>query len=142
MARKITDAQLEEMFIAWQEKQTLRHVARKCTVSLPTVRRYKKLEKWDERLEVIKVRATRKANTEITNHRAKHAKIGQLLQSAGVKRIQNIMEDPATNAIKQITPKVAGGLIKTGVDIEREAVGDVSPDTVIVLALPVGLEGL
>ena len=142
MSRKITDDQREEMFVAWQKDQTIRSVARKCSVALGTVRRYRLLDKWEDRLKTIKVEANRKADTVIANHRTRHAKIGKLMQAAGVKRIQTIMEDPGKDAIKQISPKVAGGLIKTGVDIEREAVGDVAPDTVVVLALPVGLESL
>lgn len=135
MARKITDAEIEEMFVAWQEKQTLRYVGQKCKVSLGTVRRYRDLEKWPERLDAIKVTAKRKANTGISDLRAKQLIAGTKMRTMGVKKLDSMEAE-------DLDPRLAKDLIKDGIGIEREAVGDVAPDTVVVLALPVGLENL
>ena len=135
MSRKITDAEIEEMFVAWQEKQTLRYVAQKCKVSLPTVRRYRDLENWADRLNKIQVTAKKKVNDGISDLRADQLLAGTTMRELGIKRLHKTKPE-------DIDPRLAKDLIVSGVTIEKEAVGDIAPDTVIVLALPVGLEGL
>ena len=142
MANKLTDAKREEMFLAWQEKQNINYVQVKCGFHHATIKKYRILDNWDERLRSIKVKATRKVDTALVNHRAAHAQIGKLCQVAGTRRIKKILDDPDKDAILEIDPRLAKDLIKDGITIEKEAVGDVAPDTVVVLALPVGLENL
>ncbi len=138
MARKITDTEIEEMFVAWQEKPTLRYVARKCSVCVPTVRRYRDLGGWAERDKKIKVKAQRKADTGISTLRAKQLVAGTKMREVGLKKLNGM----SGKDIKKIKVRDAKDLIKDGIGIEREAVGDVAPDTVVVLALPVGLEDM
>jgi len=45
--------QRQELFVAWTHEQSREYVSRTCNVSLPTVARYHKLDKWDERIALI-----------------------------------------------------------------------------------------
>ena len=45
--------QRQELFVAWTHEQSTEYVSRTCNVSLPTVARYHKLDKWDERIALI-----------------------------------------------------------------------------------------
>jgi hypothetical protein len=49
----------EEMFMAWWHKPSARYVAQTCRVDLGTVVRYRRANKWDERLEAIRTGASR-----------------------------------------------------------------------------------
>jgi len=70
MANMITDKKRESMFRAWQEWQTLQYVARECSVSRTTARRYRKLDNWDERLRRIKSKAREKIDLGYARERA------------------------------------------------------------------------
>ena len=132
--RKLSDAKVEEMFAAYTEKQTLRYVSRKCNVALQTVNRYRKLDSWDERIAKIQRKTIEKVNTVIVNKRARQAKYGELMSAIGARRLQNIIEQGTVNI--DIDGRLAKDLIKDGVTIEREALGDYTPDIVIRLDLP------
>jgi len=129
MVRKLSDSKVEEMFAAYTEKQTLGYVSRKCQVSHITVKRYRDMFKWDERVEKIKKRTIEKVDARRADHRARHAQLGKLLQIKGATRLQNMPEH-------DIDGRLAKDLIKDGVTIEREALGDYTPDVVIRLDLP------
>ena len=45
--------QRQELFVAWAHEQKENYVSQTCNVSLPTVARYRKLDKWDERIALI-----------------------------------------------------------------------------------------
>ena len=132
MARKLTDKKIEEMWGLYKEKQSLYYVREKSNISYETVKKYCQLEKWDERINKIQVEARRVLDKKEVSHRVRHAQIGKLMQAKGVDKIQNMDRD-------DIDGRLAKDLIKDGVAIEREAVGDIAPDTVVVLALPVGM---
>ena len=128
-------AQIEEMFLVYQEKQTLKAVVDTCKISYPTASKYRKSHKWDERLAKIQDAVVRRVSKKDENHRVRHAKIGMMLQAKGVDKIQNMTRN-------EIDPRLAKDLIKDGVDMERTAIGDVPVDNVIVLVLPPGMEGI
>lgn len=46
-----------QMFRAWVEKQSMRYVARVCSVGPPSAKRYRALDNWDERLQAIQKKA-------------------------------------------------------------------------------------
>lgn len=50
------------MWLAWQEKQTPNYVSRKCGISYQTVKRYRELDRWDERILKLQERAAKKAD--------------------------------------------------------------------------------
>ena len=135
MARKITDTDREGMFLAYQEKQTVNYVQVKCGFHNVTVKKYRTLDKWDERLKKISVKVTRKVDTGLSTLKAEQLLAGTKMREMGVNKLNSI--EPA-----DLDPRLAKDLIKDGIGIEREAVGDTAPDMVVVLALPGGLENL
>ena len=118
MARKLTDAKIQEMWELYKTKQSINYVAEKSGISYITVRKYCHKLDWVERLKVIQVKANRKEDTKEVNHRVRHAKIGKLLQAKGVDKIENMERD-------DIDGRLAKDLIREGVNIEKEALGDV-----------------
>lgn len=138
MARKLTDEKLEEMWGLYKEKQSLYYVREKSNISYETVKKYCQLLKWDERIEKIQVEAHRMLDKKEVAHRVRHAELGKLMQGVGADKLEGMTKKD----IKKMKVRDAKDLLKDGIGIEREAVGDVAPDTVVVLALPVGLENL
>jgi len=132
--RKLSDAKVEEMFAAYTEKQSLLYVSKKCHVAHQTVRRYKLKEQWDNRLEKIRAKTVQKVDAKAVTERARWAKTGKLMSAIGARRLQNIIEQGTVNI--DIDGRLAKDLIKDGVTIEREALGDYTPDIVIRLDLP------
>ena len=45
--------QRQELFVAWAHEQREKYVSQTCNVDLSTVARYRKLDKWDERIALI-----------------------------------------------------------------------------------------
>jgi len=133
MTRRLTDKKIEEMFLAYQEKQSLAHVQRKCKVSLPTIKKYKDEGEWDERLKRVRQKTIEKVDARIASYRARHINLAKLMQVKGAKRLQEIPD-------AHIDGRLAKDLIRDGITIEREALGDYSPDFVIKVELPEGLE--
>ena len=135
MARKTTDTDREKMFLAWQEKQTVNYVQVKCGFHNATVKKYRTLDKWDERLKKITVKVTRKVNTGLSTLKAEQLLAGTTMREMGVNKLNSIEPE-------DIDARLAKDLIKDGIGIERDAVGDTPPDTLIIMALPPGLEKL
>lgn len=55
------------MFKLYCEKQCVRFVAKKCRVSETTVRKYRKKDKWDARVEEVKADTRQKTDAQIAN---------------------------------------------------------------------------
>ena len=90
MSRKITDDKREEMFVAWQEKQTVNSVELKCGVHNATVKKYRTLDKWDDRLKKISVKVKRKVDNGLVGLKAEHAKTGQYMRGMGIKKLASM----------------------------------------------------
>jgi len=75
MAEPLSTKKRAALFRAFQEKQTVRHVSRKCGVSHTTVRKYRLREKWDERLKEIRKKAEAKADSKAATELAKNLQI-------------------------------------------------------------------
>ncbi len=99
---------------------------------MPTACKYRKSEKWDERLDQIQQTVAERVDTKQIDHKVRHAKIGQLMQAKGVTALQ-------AATVQDIDPRLAKDLLKEGVTIEKEALGDHAPNVVIVLELPEGM---
>jgi IS30 family transposase len=129
MANKLTDEKRDELFAAYQEKQSVSSVARKCRVSPTTVARYKIKDDWVARLARIVEKAQRKADDDAARRRARHIKLAQLLQVKGADYL-------AKKGCK--SDAVAVGAVRDGVKMEREIVGEggiADGDAVLVVKL-------
>ena len=130
--RRLSDKKIAAMYKAFCDKQTNSSVARRCNVNQATVRRYRELEKWDDRVDKIQSTVAKRVDVKQIDHKVRHAEIGQIMQAKGLEGLK-----VATG--KDISPKVATSLLKEGVTIEKEALGDHAPNVVIVLELPEGM---
>jgi hypothetical protein len=126
---KLTEAQRDEMFVAWQEKQAIHYVAQKVHVSRTAVRKYRAEDDWDRRLARLKAKAQAKADDDAARRRARHIKLAQLLQVKGADYL-------AKKGCK--SDAVAVGAVRDGVKMEREIVGEggiADGDAVLVVKL-------
>ncbi len=69
MSNRLTPKQIDEMFVAYQEKPNCNYVALKCKISPHTAQKYCLSEKWDERLAGINQKAIIKADAKIVTKR-------------------------------------------------------------------------
>ena len=90
----IGDKKREEMWEAFLQKQSERDVASACNVSRSTVRRYRKLDRWDERTEEIRRKTDALVNGKTAEKAAgirnRHI---QIVQAAQAKFVKALSED-------------------------------------------------
>ena len=65
MANRLARKKIDEMWSVYQERRSIREVAKKCAVHHKTVERYRLLERWDERLAEIQDRARAEADYDL-----------------------------------------------------------------------------
>ncbi|MBL8922826.1 MAG: hypothetical protein JNJ54_28515 [Myxococcaceae bacterium] len=65
MANRLSSAQVEQAWTAFQERQSADYVSRKCGLHWRTVERYRRLERWDERLAEISAKAQAAADYDL-----------------------------------------------------------------------------
>jgi len=97
MANKLPQKKIDEMWTAWQEKQTLYNVRAKCKVSYPTISRYRKLERWDERLAKIREKTIQKVDAKQVNHNAKYVKIANAVINVFAQSLLGYTEEKCSN---------------------------------------------
>lgn len=113
---KITESQRDSMFAAWQEKQSVRYVARKCAISPLTSARYRKIDNWDQRMATIKAKAVAKADDNVAKRRAKQIALITLVQKKASDYLQGVTDFDS--------PAAAGNLILNSLKAEREVCGE------------------
>ncbi len=69
MSKRLTQQQLDDMWAAWQEKQSVNHIVKKCKIHFQTAKKYRESERWDERFAVIHQKAIVKADAKIVTKR-------------------------------------------------------------------------
>jgi hypothetical protein len=130
MANKLTQAKIDEMWAAWQEKQTLRYVSQKVQVSRQAVARYRQKENWDARMAAIERRAEHKADMSISDRRARDLKLLEAGKVAWARWLQGKVETVCPECGHNhtvILPKMKAALkdiaelIKTGELLSGEA---------------------
>lgn len=90
MAQPLSQQQRIELYEAYCERQSIQHVARTCSVSPTTALRYKRLDRWDERLRGVTKKAEDKIDESIAEMRARQAKQARAVQA---KALQKVVED-------------------------------------------------
>lgn len=87
--KKLTQTKRDEMFAAWVERPSIRHVAQKCGISTTTVRRYIEWDKWTERFDNIQAKARKKADTSIAKAIADNLVLVRYAKAQVTAAIQN-----------------------------------------------------
>lgn len=132
---KITDETRLAMFEFYQQKQSDNYVATKAQVSRTTVRKYKAMDNWDQRVAAIQKKANDIVDSAAAKRRARWIKQGQALQKVGTTKFFN--QDGTINA-KAIAGMTAGEAIKAitdGIRMEREAVGEAGETSALKLEI-------
>jgi hypothetical protein len=117
---KIDDKKRAEMWAAFQEKQAERWVAETCDVSRSSVRRYRKLDRWDERLEEIRLKTD-----QLVNHKTAEKAAGirtrhiQIVQAAQAKFVKALSEDKVDFTVADYDRLVKLELLLSGEPTER-----------------------
>jgi len=93
MSYKLSSQKIDEMWKAYQEKQNLQYVAKKCQVNRITVRRYKDKNKWDERIVKINNQVAQKVDEGIAGFKVKALKINQVVINKFLKQL-GVRKDP------------------------------------------------
>ena len=119
MPQKITENKREKMFGLWCVKPSDRFVARKCGVSEVTVKRYRRKDKWTERLAKIRQRAQKASDSEEVERRKRQIRDAKVAQQAGLKKLLD--ENGKVKALK--SERDALTAIFQGAKAEREAAG-------------------
>ena len=88
MAGPLTELEQEEMFRAYCEYPCVLSVARACRRSHRTVLKYKRRNKWDERLKKVRQQTENKGNESIAEMLARQAKQARAIQ---VKALQKVV---------------------------------------------------
>ena len=97
---KLTLQDREHMFQAWQERQSVTHVARVTGFGTTTVSKYRKLDQWDERLKEIQVKAEALSDEAASVHLARVLENVTDLQDALIGQLRQLLE------AKQYIPQV------------------------------------
>lgn len=124
--RKITTKDREAMFTAFTEAETINHVVEKCGVHHLTAEKYRKLDKWDERLAEIRAKAEEKADETAAQRRARLITTAKFVQAKALAYLKKNGFDSATSAVS--------GLFKA-LQAEAELTGDIRADTEVRLVL-------
>lgn len=122
MSNRLNENEIQKMFEAWQEKQTVQSVAIKCKVSPTTVRRYRRLFSWDERLNQIRRRAQQIVDEDAARRKARHIKMMQVIEKESLDVLQVPKERKDKDVMK--AGDAARNLI-AAVQEERKICGDV-----------------
>ncbi len=77
MANKLSAEKVNKLWLAWQEKQSIRYVVQKCHVSKKTVARYRLKENWGERIAKIKQLTSEMADMKQAEQNAKFIRIAE-----------------------------------------------------------------
>ena len=117
MAQPVSQEKRIELFEAYCERHTIQHVARTCSVSPTTALRYKRLDRWDERLRGVTMKAEDKIDESIAEMRARQAKQARALQA---KALQKVIEEGFRN------PREAADAYFKAVQKERVVRGEPS----------------
>ena len=96
MANKLAQKTIDKMWVFWQEKQSVSFVSRKVRVSRSAVNRYRRIDKWDERLIKINHKAIEKADNQTARDRARDIRL--------VEAAKSIWAQQLTGKLKVVCP--------------------------------------
>lgn len=86
---RLSTEDVERMFMVYVQHPVLRYVAESVSVSIPTVRRYRDKDNWDERRQEILERVRRKEGNETAKALAANLKVVRFAKAKLVKKVQS-----------------------------------------------------
>ena len=99
----IPESKRQELFKFFCHKQNEQYVSDQGKVSRNTVAKYREIDKWDERLDVIRKKAQEKADDKAARNLAKRVGAYRGLESAGLNyQTGKVRDDKAKLTVKEI----------------------------------------
>ncbi len=105
MASKLTTKKREAMFRAWVEHPTISFVVKKCRVNWITVKKYRNLDGWDDRIKDVKAAAANKADDQMVDVLAENIKLVRFMKAQLVNELKGKIaaaEDGKTATTKDL----------------------------------------
>jgi len=108
---QITESKRRELFEHWTESQSIRGVAAKSGVSRNTVKRYRLLDRWDERLKKIEVDVAAVLDVKLVEtkaeQRTRHLNSLEYILKRGISELRTRKFQNAEGAARAITQAIA-----------------------------------
>jgi hypothetical protein len=126
MANKLSQKRIDEMWAAYQERQSIEFVSKKCGgLHWRTVDRYRRLERWDERLTEIRRKAQDEADYDLAKATAASLMLVQAYKEklAVAMEFKNIADEDVTASEIERIIKVEQ-LLLGGVESRHEITGN------------------
>jgi hypothetical protein len=125
MANKLSQKRIDEMWAAYQERQSIEFVSKKCgNLHWRTVDRYRRLERWDERLAEIRRKAQDEADYDLAKATAASLMLVQSYKEklAAAMEFKNVPDEDVTASEIERIVKVEQ-LLLGGVESRHEVTG-------------------
>lgn len=122
---KVTAEDMDNMFVAYCNKEPLDRIAKRFSVSGTTIHRYKKENDWEKKRQKRWEKAEEKADDKYAEARARQINLAKMLQHKGLGRLKTLKDS-------DISAAETRNFIKDGIQIERELTGDVKDDTIVI----------
>lgn len=124
MANRLSRAAIDALWRAYQDRQCVEDVAKKCGVSHRTVERYRRLERWDERLQEARRLAEKEADYDLASAMSESLKMVRVYKSKVAEALDRmtVLDDAVTASELERVVKLEG-FILGGVESRHEVVG-------------------
>ena len=122
MASKTPLQRRQEMFAAWCENPAVDYVAKKCHVHLQTAKKYRKIDRWDVRLEEIQLKATKEQDYDIAEEYSKTLRLiraAKAIYATALKRYQDGEDGKFRIGLTDIKELANTEMLMTGKPTER-----------------------
>jgi len=90
---RLSEEKKEELFRTFLEKQSNSYVARKCKVSVTTVKRHREWDRWDERRDITLKAVEKKMVISTAESIVKNLKIVRRIRDAVVIKLAEMLQD-------------------------------------------------
>ena len=134
---RLSDTKIAKMLTCFLETRSVAKVATKCSVTQTTVRRYRKLYKWDKITEKTTAAVVKRVEKESVKRSVRQANLGRKLQDAASNTIKILARSAGDEDVPIVPPSLIVKAAMAGVEIENEALGaDKNKDVTITLKVP------
>lgn len=124
VVNKLSQRRIDELWLAYQEHESVHAVSKKCGVHWKTVDRYRLLERWDERIADARRRAQDEADYDLARAMAASLRLVTQYKSKLAEALDRmtVLDDDVTASELEKVIKLEGFLLG-GVESRHEVVG-------------------
>jgi hypothetical protein len=124
VANRLDRTKIDELWASYQAHGSVHEVARTCGVHHKTVERYRRIERWDERLEEIRAKAQKKADYTLAEAMADSLRLVRTYKAKLSEAIKTkILDDKEATATELERVVKLEAFVLGGVEGRQEIVG-------------------